>query len=144
MSLLLTKQTIQSLAHTKCELTHITASMRPMHMPLILRLLGYINYTFICPRGQHYRNYTVHTTGLFAVTDQLILIEQQNGNHDLAMDTTLVTEKVAQHLTKCLDSHQINTVIIPIDFTISCHCHEKVEMVQPSTRLYSFNHIFVP
>ncbi len=34
------------------------------------------------------------------------------------MDSTLVTEKVLQHLKKCMDYHQLKTVIIQINYTI--------------------------
>ncbi len=37
----------------------------------------------------------------------------------LAMDSTFVTEKVVQHLIKCTDYHQLKTVLIQIDYTIS-------------------------
>ncbi len=65
-------------------------------------------------------------------------------NRDLSNDPTLITAKVGQHLTKCMDYHQIKTVIITIAFIISKHCCETVQMVQPST-IYSFNHlVFFP
>ncbi len=57
------------------------------------------------------------------------------------MDPTLGTEKIAYHLTNYMDYHQINTVIIKTDFTISCHCYEKVQIVQQSA-VYSY--IFCP
>ncbi len=44
---------------------------------------------------------------------------------------------------KCMDYHQINTVIIPIDFTMSCHCPQKVKIGQQSA-IYAFIHLFVP
>ncbi len=48
----------------------------------------------------------------------------------LAMDFTLVIEQVVQHLIKCMDYHQLKTVIIQIDYTISNHCRKRFEMVQ--------------
>ncbi len=47
----------------------------------------------------------------------------------MAMDPTLVIESGTQHLTKCMDYHQLKTVIIPIDYTISAHCCRKIEIV---------------
>ncbi len=67
----------------------------------------------------------------------LVVIEYNKGNHGLVMESTLVTEKVVQHLTKCMDYHQLKTVIIPIDYTISTHCCRIIEIV-----LYIFIHIF--
>ncbi len=46
------------------------------------------------------------------------------------MDSTLVTVKVVQHLAKCMDYDQLKTVIIQIDYTISTHCRQKIEMDQ--------------
>ncbi len=60
----------------------------------------------------------------------------------MAMDLTFVTEKVALQITKWMDYHQINTVIIPIYFTIRCHCHAKDEMVQESA-VYTFIQLVV-
>ncbi len=60
----------------------------------------------------------------------------------MARNPTFVTDKVAYHLTKCMDYHQINTIIIPMYFTISCHCHDKVEMVQESA-VYTFIHLVI-
>ncbi len=45
-----------------------------------------------------------------------------------ARTSTLVAVKVWQHLTKCMDCHQINTLIIPIKFTISSHYLKKVQI----------------
>ncbi len=42
----------------------------------------------------------------------------------------------AQHLTKCMDYHQIQTVIIPINFISSSHYLKKVQMVRSSTVLF--------
>ncbi len=50
----------------------------------------------------------------------------------MASESTLAAEKVGQNL-KCMDYHQIKTVINSIDFTISNHCLEKVEIVQISS-----------
>ncbi len=72
-----------------------------------------------------------------------VSIEYNKGNHDLARNPILVIEKVEYHLTKCVDYHQIKTVIIPIGFTISCNCHANIEMVQQSA-VYTFTHLFVP
>ncbi len=47
----------------------------------------------------------------------------------MARDPTLIAEKVGQHFTKCMDYHQIKTVIIPIDFTIINHYLKKIQMV---------------
>ncbi len=57
------------------------------------------------------------------------------------MDPTFVAEKVGQHLTKCVNYHQIksNNPNEFIDFTISNHCCVTVKMVHPST----FSHLFV-
>ncbi len=42
-----------------------------------------------------------------------------------------------------MDYHQINTLITPIGFTISCHCHQKVEIIQESA-VNTFIHRVVP
>ncbi len=44
-----------------------------------------------------------------------------------------MAEKVGQHLTKCMDYHELKRVIIPIDFTISSRYLENVQKVQSST-----------
>ncbi len=40
--------------------------------------------------------------------------------------------------------HQINTVIIPIDFIVSYYCHEQVKMIQESPVYDTFIHRVVP
>ncbi len=42
--------------------------------------------------------------------------------------STVVAEKLEQHFTKCMDYHQIKTIIIPIDFTMSSYYLKKVKM----------------
>ncbi len=68
--------------------------------------------------------------GCLQVGISLALIEYREGHHDLA---SLVTEKSGTAYRK-MDYYEINTVIIPINFTISCHCHEKVETLFPRSR----------
>ncbi len=79
--------------------------------------------------------------GSLLVGISLVLMEYNQGKHNLARGPTLVAEKVGQHITKCMDYHQIKTVIILIDFIISSYCRDKVQIVQPST-IYSFNNLF--
>ncbi len=77
----------------------------------------------------HTYTFLLQQQGCLQVDICLVLIEQNKG---LAMDSTLVTDKVVEHLTKCMDYHQLKIVIIPIDYIISVHCHGKIEMVQKS------------
>ncbi len=74
-----------------------------------------------------------------------MLIEYSKGNHILAINPTLVTEKVRQYLTKCMDYHQTNIVIISNHVTIiyNCTCYENVETVQQSAA-NTFIHLLVP
>ncbi len=85
----------------------------------------------------------MYTTGLVAGRVSLVLKEYTKGNHGLAGVLTLVTENVGQHLTKCMDYHQIKTVKITIDFSISSNCRDTVQMVQLST-IHSFDHLCAP
>ncbi len=71
--------------------------------------------------------------GCLQVGISLALIEYREGHHDLARNSRLVTEKSGTAYRK-MDYYEINTVIIPINFTISCHCHEKVETLFPRSR----------
>ncbi len=59
--------------------------------------------------------------GCLQLEISLVLMEYNNGNHDLARNPILVTVKVGLHLTKCIDYHQIKNVIIPIHFSTSSH-----------------------
>ncbi len=48
---------------------------------------------------------------------------------------------MGQHLTKCMFNIK-QKVIIPIDFTITCHYLETFHMVHPSN-IYYFTYLFV-
>ncbi len=51
----------------------------------------------------------LYITGDLRVGISLVVIDYNKGNHNLARERTIATERVGQHLTKCMDYHQIKT-----------------------------------
>ncbi len=72
-------------------------------------------------------------------------------NHALAMDPTLFTEKVRQHLTICMHYHHIKRLITPIHFIISNPLYTllfisltiKVKQKNDITRMIVYFHEFI-